>query len=627
MTQFPYKEFRRGQRELAEEVAKCIKESCVLVVKAPTGFGKTAAVIYGLLLSEASKVLWVVRTINELDPVIRELTRFGAEFTFLFSARKMCPLMGSRSPNLSPEDFWANCRLARARGVCEYYERLRGISREELRRLTRSLLGLHAVSIARRLARDPGICPFFALRGLIGDTSFIVATYPYLFRPDIFNFVLEPLRYEDLVIVIDEAHSLLNAHTLLEQRIGPSDLERAIKEVITYMPEAKTVRESLERVGAELRRDLRRAVRRAIKLDKSRYVEALGDVELLVDAAEYVREKRAEEALKQAGAVGLGAVSSSLGKVASWASVLVMDESSLFLEPGASEPQLVTMPLDPAIVARKPIESSRACIMMSGTIPPGDFVNGVLGVSRHASVFDVELLFGLRHPRHRFMVVVDSSVTTRYVERSRAMYRMLAERIAVIASGLKGVKLAVYPSYEVLESVTSMLPDDIRVISETKTTSLAEVEEAIIEGGDYLINAVAGGKLVEGVEFTDYEGRNLLSVVIVVGIPFPQPDDYTRSYLEALASRLGYSRARYYAYLVSAIIKVKQAMGRAVRSPDDKAALFLLDYRFLRRDVRELMSMRYNIVVNGVTGLRNAVNAVREYLQAEAASSASSSMS
>jgi len=105
----------------------------LLVVNAPTGFGKTAAVIYGLLKANAEKVLYVVRTVNEIDPVVRELKNFGVKFTFLFSARRTCPMMkGEKGEDLSPEEFCENCRLLRLRGFCNYYSNLENVDREEI---------------------------------------------------------------------------------------------------------------------------------------------------------------------------------------------------------------------------------------------------------------------------------------------------------------------------------------------------------------------------------------------------------------------------------------------------------------------------------------------------------------
>jgi DNA excision repair protein ERCC-2 len=197
------------------------------------------------------------------------------------------------------------------------------------------------------------------------------------------------------------------------------------------------------------------------------------------------------------------------------------------------------------------------------------------------------------------------------------MYDRIARYVASIARAVKGVKLVVYPSYEVMHSVVERLPEDLETIVENPQTSLGDVEAVIAEKEDVLVNSVAGGKLVEGVEFVDYEGNNVLHLVAVVGIPYPQPDDYTRLRLEALSKRLGRREANRLVYLVTAVIKVRQALGRAIRSPEDKAAFILLDDRYLRREVKELLSIRYDRVVTGPEEFRKALEYIGRHIAQE----------
>src|SRR5690606_23683578 len=51
---FPHPQFRPGQRELSERVYKCIHQAGRLLLEAPTGIGKTAAVLYPALKALAT---------------------------------------------------------------------------------------------------------------------------------------------------------------------------------------------------------------------------------------------------------------------------------------------------------------------------------------------------------------------------------------------------------------------------------------------------------------------------------------------------------------------------------------------------------------------------------------------
>ena len=86
-----------------------------------------------------------------------------------------------------------------------------------------------------------------------------------------------------------------------------------------------------------------------------------------------------------------------------------------------------------------------------------------------------------------------------------------------------------------------------------------------------------GGSFTEGVDFCD----NLLSAVVVVGLPVPPPSEELDALTLRYSQRFGPAKARLYAQTYPALSKVLQAAGRAIRSERDRAAIVLLDERFL----------------------------------------------
>ncbi len=589
-----------------------MKNEELLVVNAPTGFGKTAAVIYGLLKAEAEKVLYVVRTVNEIDPVVKELKNFGARFTFLFSARRTCPLFrGERGEDLSPEEFWENCRLARIRGLCNFYSNLENIEKEDVWMYVRDHYSFHAIKVAKDIAKHLRICPFFALRSLVDSSNFVVAVYPYLFRRDIFSYFLEPYKYEDLVIVVDEAHSLLDAQTIVERTITPEVLRASVNEIKSYFPEAKDAIGSIEKV---LEKVSRIAPPARVKLIEKAIFKPVIDVkEQLMDITEEIRRKKFEQAIISGGKSI--AVSTPLYKLLLWIEIASLETSRIFIEPGnGKEVKIKATPIDPAEVASEPLEKAKAAVLLSGTMPPGEFIEDVLNVKRKRTYFDVEMQFGPLVPRKNVYSVVALDVTTRYKERSNTMFRRIAEYVTFIAREVPGPKLVVYPSYDIMKEIVSKLPVDIPLILEGRDTSLEEAKLKVEENMEVVVNAVAGGKLVEGVEFVDYEGNNLLHTVVIVGVPYPQPDDYTKEQLNALAGRIGKSRARGYVYEVKAIIRVRQALGRALRGPNDKAVYFLLDRRYINKKLKGSLRIPINKLVTDPRDIKEIVDRVRSLL-------------
>lgn len=70
--------------------------------------------------------------------------------------------------------------------------------------------------------------------------------------------------------------------------------------------------------------------------------------------------------------------------------------------------------------------------------------------------------------------------------------------------------------------------------------------------------------------------------VFLAGIPFDRPTVKTRLYIGYYERLYGEEKGRLYAYVIPALRRASQALGRALRSPRDKAVIVLGDYRYRR---------------------------------------------
>ena len=95
--------------------------------------------------------------------------------------------------------------------------------------------------------------------------------------------------------------------------------------------------------------------------------------------------------------------------------------------------------------------------------------------------------------------------------------------------------------------------------------------------GGGLLLGVQGGSLSEGV---DYAG-NLLSAVVIVGLPFSPPTLEVEALKAYYTRKFGRDRGHEYAYVYPAINKILQAAGRCIRSERDRAVIVLLESRLL----------------------------------------------
>ncbi len=597
---FPYPEFRPGQREVASYVEKAVREGYVLALQAPTGFGKTAAVIYGLVKAKPDKVIYVVRTRNEIQPVVRELSRFRVSYTFLYSARRMCPLFRRHPGNgdeeedyTTVEDFWEACKLARLKGICHYYTNLQGADANTVEKVVEEAGEDPYLAVA--LLSSYKLCPFFALKILIEKATFVVATYPYLFNPDIFTATFEPKSYSDFVVVVDEAHSLIEAHTMMERRLSLNDIDRAVGELKSIGEE-----ELLKKLKSLRSLITGRAARGAVRLDPNRLLKQLGDPEDWEPVVHEVRLRKISEALtgnEQAVKTYVSRILAVLDALARGARVYLITENG--------RTYLKALPVDPCTVTETPLNEARAVILMSGTMPPTSMLRDLLCISKKIVNIDVELFYpqvAAMYSNYR-RTIVAAELTSKFSERTSKMFRLYADYIKATVSFIRhGIVLAVFPSYEFMNNVIRELKnnelDELgEVVVEGRLTTISEVHERLRElEGRMVVMAVAGGKLVEGVEYVDEHGRTLIRVVFVAGVPYPQPDPIFEDYLNAVSKKLGETKARDYVFNVTATIRVKQAIGRAQRSPGDRVLIVLGDRRFLYRRVKELLKLRYDAI-------------------------------
>ena len=581
MKKFPYEKPRKGQLELINLISENLGKKIFL--KAPTGFGKTVVALLSHL--KADKVLYAVRTRNEMSPVIRELRRLKEEFTIVFSASKMCPL-NSRG---NAYEFWLSCKLLRARGLCPYYLRLASTTDEEIIDILMKEKTTDPQALARKVAKSLGACPFFALTGLIPHVKYILVTYPYIFRGEVFETAFDNMARSSFYLIIDEAHTLMNPQMIIDEEIDEFDVGRAIAEARKYKlgKDVMNYLENLEEVLSKIKSTLLKRIEKSLVFPDSTIIS------LLEDALISLRISK----LKKASVTELLSSSSSLGKILRFVRTLSLPSFKVYgyvNKYDVRSLKTLTPELDYVIDT---VNLFKGALMMSGTLPSEDIAKNVL--FKDAIYIDVERKYGKIFPRYNVFYAVVTSVTSSYKERSRDIYMKYAKMIEELAKGLQsGVILVVYPSYKFMKDVMQyVISEGVRQIAEGFFTTTSDLMN-LIGQERLLVHAVAGGKLTEGLEIVA-NGKSLIKLVIIVGVPYPQPDDYIKDFMKGVMNKTGDKLlAREYIMDVQAGIKVAQAIGRAIRSENDRAFVVLGDRRYLSLRMRKALNIRYDLVTS-----------------------------
>ena len=104
---------------------------------------------------------------------------------------------------------------------------------------------------------------------------------------------------------------------------------------------------------------------------------------------------------------------------------------------------------------------------------------------------------------------------------------------------------------------------------------VAELKTERSSGNRILLCGVFGARLSEGIDYND----GVLGSVVCIGIPNPPPSVLSNSLKQYVADKFGKENSWRYTVTQPAINSILQAMGRPIRSIEDRALILLLDKR------------------------------------------------
>jgi len=236
---------------------------------------------------------------------------------------------------------------------------------------------------------------------------------------------------------------------------------------------------------------------------------------------------------------------------------------------------LLIKPVSPKPIIMKARKVFRGpWIIMSGTLYNKEYIERAWGLEiTHYFDFSKKVAIG------QMDVKIIEDVTSRFEERNAEMYQKYAEKIKeIVTNNDNDVYLVVYPNFRMMNEIADRLwhlPNDrIKQLRETQVKDTGEILDLALASEKLILHAVAKGRFTEGIELT-HNNKSLIKHVIVAGVPFPNiRDDYVQDRIRAS----GYGEREWLEE--HARITTLQAIGRAIRFPDDSVTVWLLDKRF-----------------------------------------------
>ena len=614
---FPFPSIRDGQREFMEDVKDAVEGGKILVAHAPTGIGKTVATLVPALeyAVENGKTIFFLTSKRSQHKIAIDTLRLikdhaKREFTTvdITSKQSMCP----RTKPIHREFYFLFnefCRSEQKNKRCRYFMKQ---DEEALGRIKSEIMHVEQLC---NWCTTRGVCPYKEALEAAGSADVLVCDYNYLFSTDITERILEKIEkgLEDLIVIVDEAHNLPDRiRSNLSSELRMNTVTGAARDLRRRDREMQGNLMGLESIFKKLAMSASKENKDEIKVDRDFLVDEMakvlgrGRIEAMsyddfVNALRSIAEdfetsgSRTTDDMRYKNET----VQRDLLSVADFLDGWKTREECvrIFSLTQKDYPRLYFKLLDPSVISEPIFAKAHSTILMSGTLCPTEMYADVLGASP-ARIKGKEIVlneYKSPFPSENRMIVVTKALTTKYTKRGEEMYRLMAGKIGEVAKYVKGGMAVFFPSYALLKSVATYLPDAVRsrVMIERREMRKEEknrLYETLRDDTDGILLAVQGGSFSEGM---DYES-NTLKAIIVVGLPLSPPTLEVKMIEGYYVRKYGAETGRNYGYLYPAITKVLQAAGRGIRSEQDRCIIVLMDYRFAQYPYKKCLPSDFN---------------------------------
>jgi DNA excision repair protein ERCC-2 len=568
--EFPFEHYRPGQNRMIEETAQTIEGRTSLLIQAPTGIGKTMAVIFPAIKTMAqglaTKVFYLTarttgRSAAEQSLEILRQNGVRVKYLSLTAKEKVC---------FNPEKACNGEECIYARG---FYDRINeavgdafsedGFTRE----------------VVLRIARKHKVCPFEFSLELSLWVDLLICDFNYVFDPRVYLRRFFDEAESGYVLLVDEAHNLVDrsrdmysadlskmsvlALRRLLRKSVPS-IYRSLGKVNSWllkarreMPENES-RNAREDYPADLCQHLRKFTQTA-----ERWLTRNIHAPFRADLLDFYFEVR---------------------RFLSTAERYGPNYATCFTKKG-KDFKIRLFCVDPSPHLKNVLQRSSATVFFSATLTPVEYFKRMFGCSEDTHSLSLASPF----PADNLCVMVAGKISALYRHREFTKFEV-ARMISALIDKKQGNYLIYFPSYEYLRMVHDIFQKrrpQAHILVQKRHMSETDRERFLAhfdkQSKGYLTGfAVMGGFFAESI---DLVGERLTGAA-VVGVGFPQISlerEIIKAYFDSVNGS-GFA----FAYQVPGMIKVLQAAGRVIRSEHDRGVVMLVDTRYTMPPYRSM---------------------------------------
>jgi len=576
---FPFMEFRKGQKTLVSQVYKAIENGERLFVQAPTGTGKTMATIFPSLKAlgkgQTSKIFYltaktITRSIGENALNILYNKGMRLKSITITAKEKVCPC---------PELFCMPEECEYAKG---YYDRIKAA----IKRIF--LVDVWDKNTIEEYSKEFQVCPFEFSLDLSIWADIVICDYNYAFDPRVRLKRFFSETNMDFTLLIDEAHNLVDrGREMFSASLKKSSFLKLMKKSKTLNPSLlKSIRE-INRYFIDLRKVLDEEKQQFVVSDFEKTINSLIPylIRFTYLAAGYLEKDYTKENKED--------LLSTYFECLNFLNIsdIFDDKYQTYFEKADKDINLKLFCIDPSSLLRVCMNKTKSVIFFSATLTPVIYYKNLLG----GDVADNAILINSPFPPENLSVIVAQNISTKFVNRSKTLDSVVSLLHSMVSTK-KGNYLAYFPSYKYLNDcleLFSTIYPDIKVV--LQESNMSEEERGLFldnfkeENLNSLLGfAVMGGVFGEGI---DLFGDKLIGAAIV-GVGLPQICTERELIKEHFQKTI--KKGFEYSYVFPGMNKVLQAAGRVIRTERDKGVVFLIDERFAQYSYKKLFPRHWN---------------------------------
>ena len=516
---------------------------------------------------------------------------------------KSCPLFrGTKDyETLSPKVLSMMCEEKRSKSIknqaggCRYYDRIKTETDNVLNYLLNEFPTSDDLD---KYCERIGVCPYEMKKQLMKKVDVVAVPYVHILSSDIRTNLMTNLGVEEspesVLLIVDEAHNLVDAARDQESfTINKDMVDNAIDECSTMKGDPTVWQEvTLKEFLMYFKNCIRNVATEKLGLNEKEvvltddYIEQRmmskfsmktqdldAAIERVIDFGEARTEilmERGDNRVSEIQTLGVAMNDWCSSASDRFVRSLKIDQDGEYLSAKCIDPYEISLFLN----------SIPGAIHMSGTLQPLDQYARVLGLKGNPRF----RMYPSPFPPENKSVLYVNDVTTQQKEMQKdpSMQNRIERYISMLCNSVEKNTLVFFTSYYFMRMMRPYLETHIskNLYWEESKNQRKTMENlaAFRNGRNGVFFSVMGGSVAEGMDFPGEE----LCFAIIVGIPYPPPSSEQKAMSAMFDQRYGAGKGWIYTSEVPALRKMKQAIGRLIRTETDRGMAVILDSRASR---------------------------------------------